>query len=212
MNIFYVYAHPNPGSLNNLLKQTGIRTLEEAKNNVIVSDLYAEQFNPVASWNDFNVTSAELNSQYFISQKMAYDKNVLADDIKAEIEKLAWANHIILQFPMWWFSVPAILKGWLDRILVKGFAYDTGKIFSNGLLKGKSASLVVTTQSSEADYQSTGIHGCMMDTFLLPIHHTLRFVGMEIREPFIIHSAFNINEHEQVNILARYQHYLQKIL
>ena len=59
------------------------------------------------------------------------------------LRSLALANppyiHIILHFPLWWFGVPAILKGWFDRVLVKGFAYDAGKVFATGLLRGKTA-------------------------------------------------------------------------
>lgn len=211
MNILYVYAHPNPHSFNGLLKEKGINTLQEAQNNVLVSDLYAQQFKAAADENDFNLSETERCSQYFLSQKMAYDKNVLAEDIQSEIEKISWADYIIFQFPLWWFSVPAILKGWLDRVLVKGFAYDTGKIFSNGLLKEKSASVIVTTQSPETAYQIEGVHGCTIDAFLHPIHHTLRFSGIHILEPFVIYGAFDIEEKRQVNIFNAYQHYLKNL-
>ncbi|MEK8171985.1 NAD(P)H-dependent oxidoreductase [Streptomyces sp. M19] len=55
--------------------------------------------------------------------KRAYTDGTLSEDIRAEQDKLRWADTIVLQFPMWWFGVPAILKGWFDRVFVKGFAY-----------------------------------------------------------------------------------------
>lgn len=211
MNILYVYAHPNLHSFNGLLKEKGVKVLQQAQHNVIVSDLYAQKFNATADNTDFNLPAAERHSQYFLSQKIAYEKHALVEDIQSEIEKISWANHIIFQFPLWWFSVPAILKGWLDRVLVKGFAYDTGKTFSNGLLKEKSASVIVTTQSPETAYQIEGVHGCTIDAFLHPIHHTLRFSGIQVLEPFVIYGAFDIDEKRQINILNAYQDYLKNL-
>jgi NAD(P)H dehydrogenase (quinone) len=211
INILYVYAHPHVDSFNHLIKETGIQYLQETKNKVIVSDLYAQQFNPVASWNDFMLSETELKQQYFVSQKLAYEHNGLTDDINQEIQKLSQANHVIFQFPLWWFSMPAILKGWFDRVLVKGFAYDSGRIFNDGLLNGKTASLVVTTQSPEQAYQLDGIHGCSIDTIFHPIHHTLKFVGIKPLKPFVVYGAFEIDEEKKSNILSDYRQYLSSI-
>jgi putative NADPH-quinone reductase len=166
----------------------------------------------VAGWNDFNIAIADAPSQYFQAQQVAYENGSLSSDIKRELEKIAWASHIIFQFPLWWFSVPAILKGWLDRELVKGFAYDAGKVFHQGLLKGKTASLVVTTQSPESAYQINGMHHATMDTFLHPIHHTLRFVGIQPLTPYIIYAAFNLGISQKENILESYDAYLKNLV
>jgi NAD(P)H dehydrogenase (quinone) len=211
MNILYVYAHPNPNSFNNSLKQKGCEALETLKHKIILSDLYAESFKATASWDDFELPEIELPSQYFMSQKVAYDKNALSNDIKNEIEKISWADHIIFQFPLWWFSTPAMLKGWLDRILVKGFAYDSGKVFADGLLQGKTAAVVVTTQSPEEAYQLDGMHGCPIDAFLHSFHHTLKFTGIKTLTPFIVYGAFDLDQTKQVNILDKYQNYLTNI-
>ena len=61
------------------------------------------------------------------ASKKAFDADVLTDDAKTEIEKLLWADTLILQFPLWWFSMPAILKGWVDRVFAYGFAYGVGE-------------------------------------------------------------------------------------
>lgn len=102
------------------------------------------------------------------------------------MEKIAWADHLIFQFPLWWFSTPAILKGWFDQVFIKGFAYDNNHLFETGLLKGKMASLIVTTKSTESAYQLDGAHGATIDSFLLPVHHTLRFAGISPIKPFVI--------------------------
>ena len=209
MTILYVYAHPNRDSLNFQIKQHGCEWITNAGHELIISDLYADQFNAIANFNDFELPDNELNPQYFTSQKIAFTHHALTKDIQVEIEKIKLADHIIFQFPLWWFSVPAILKGWFDRVFVKGFAYDAGKILTDGLLKGKTTSLVVTTQSGEAAYQTIGLQGATIDQFLHPIQHTLRFVGMTTLEPFVEYEVFNVDGDRMAQIIKRYTDYLK---
>jgi putative NADPH-quinone reductase len=210
MNILYVYAHPNPASFNHALKEHALKLFKQENINIQVSDLYAEHFKAQADWADFSVEEA--NTQYFLAQQAAFQQEKLTPDIQAELKKIAKADHIIFQFPLWWFSTPAILKGWLDRVLVKGFAYDAGKVFTNGLLKGKTASLVVTTQSPESAYQLDGLHEATIDSFLHHIHHTLRFVGIQPLSPFVSYAAFNLESAQQEKIIADYQAYLKNLI
>ena len=208
MNILYVYAHPNSASLNASMKQQVEATLKTNGASVIITDLYAQGFKAVADQQDFLVDGHDANQQYFLAQQAAYQTHHLAADIQAELEKIAWADHIILQFPLWWFGMPAIMKGWFDRVMVKGFAYDTGKTFATGLLQGKTAALTVTTQSPASAYQPDGVHGATIAEFLLPIHHTLRFAGIKTLDPFIAYSAFNLDAAQQEKIMRDYQCYL----
>lgn len=211
MNILYIYAHPNPSSFNGMLKQHAADFFMQLKTNIKFSNLYEDHFKAIADWNDFNLDETETNSQYFLAQQDAYKNQKLSVDINEELTKIAWADHIIFQFPLWWFSMPAILKGWLDRVLIKGFAYDTGKTFNNGLLKGKTASLVVTTQSPESAYQTNGLHQATIGTFLHHIHHTLHFVGIKTLEPFVIYSAFNLDTTQKDKMVNDYLDYLENL-
>ena len=212
MNILYVYAHPNPSSFNGMLKQHALDLLTKLKTNVKFSDLYADKFKAIADWNDFDMGETEINPQYFLAQQEAFKNQQLSSEITTELNKVSWADHILFQFPLWWFSTPAILKGWLDRVLVKGFAYDTGKILNDGLLHGKTASLVVTAQSPESAYQVNGMHNAIIDTFLHHIHHTLRFVGINPFAPFVTYSAFNLDQQQQKRIKQEYNIYLQHLV
>lgn len=211
MNILYVYAHPNRDSFNASLKRSGITALESFGHTVNESDLYALRFKAQAGNDDFTGTST-IDQQYFVAQHEAYLGNNLHQEIQTEIEKIKWADHIILQFPLWWFSVPAILKGWLDRVFIKGFAYDAEHKFETGLLNNKTASFTITTQSPESAYQKNGAHGHSMEEFLLPLTHTLRFAGIRSSTPFIAYGAFNLSEHEAKNMMDNYQLYLRNIL
>lgn len=211
MNILYVYAHPNPSSFNSALKKRAMDTLNASNINIQMSNLYDLQFKAVADWQDFKIDENS-KKQYFLAQQDAYLKQALSNDITNELAKIAWADHIILQFPLWWFSTPAILKGWLDRVLVKGFAYDAGKVFQDGLLKGKSASFIVTTQSPETAYQSDGVHQATIDTFLHHINHTFRFVGMAVKKHFVTYAAFDLTESQEAKIFKDLHLYLNNLI
>lgn len=209
--ILYVYAHPNPDSFNHALQQHGVAYLKQQGIELKSSNLYEMKFNPVASWEDFGQDS-QSQQQYFLAQQAAFQSNTLSKDIEQELQKVIWADHILLQFPLWWFSMPAILKGWFDRVLVKGFAYDAGKVFDLGLLKGKTASLVLSTQSPESAYRSNDLHSASMDSFLHPIHHTLKFVGIKPLSSFVSYGVFHIETSRQSELFRLYQTYLQSLL
>lgn len=209
MNILYIYAHPNANSFNAKIQRIAIAQLKNLGHQMQQSDLYMQQFNPLASWQDFNVPAETMAAQYFLAQQQALQQHCLADDIVAEIEKLKRAEHIIFQFPLWWFSVPAILKGWFDRVLVKGFAYDVEQTFANGLLAGKTASFIITTQSPEAAYQLDGIHATTIESFLLPVQHTLRFVGIKPGNAFVIYGAYDLSNERQNEVITSLQKFLE---
>jgi len=117
---------------------------------VVVSDLYKMNFNPVAQKSDFKYLKNNNFFKYPIEQEHAYKNNILSKEIKSELSKLLWADIIIFQFPLWWSSVPAILKGWFDKVLIYGGIYGGayGK-FKNARLSNKKAIISTTTGSSE---------------------------------------------------------------
>lgn len=116
---------------------------------VVVSDLYKMNFNPVAQKSDFKYLKNNNFFKYPIEQENSYKNNILSKEIKSELSKLLWADIIIFQFPLWWSSVPAILKGWFDKVLIYGGIYGGayGK-FKNARLSNKKAIISTTTGSS----------------------------------------------------------------
>ena len=117
--------------------------------------------------------------------------------LDAEQEKLLWADTVIFQFPLWWYTMPAILKGWVDRVFTHRFAYgvgehsDTkyGERFGEGTLAGRKALLSVTVGGPEAHYAARGING-PIDDLLFPIHHgILYYPGIEALPPFVLYGA-----------------------
>ena len=136
MNVLIVYAHHEPTSFSSAMKNTAYEALNAQGHTVAISDLYGQGFTPVAQKWDF-ATSTGGHFNYMIGQKHATALQMsFSPDIVSEIEKLKTADFIIFIAPVWWMSVPAILKGWFDRILAMGVAWDSGKFYENGLLRG----------------------------------------------------------------------------
>ncbi len=116
MNILIVYAHPEPRSLNGSLKNFALGHLQSAGHAVQVSDLYAMQWKPVVDSRDSLDGAAGERFDPSMDSQRAYASDRQSPDIAAEQQKLRWADAVILQFPLWWYSMPAILKGWVDRV------------------------------------------------------------------------------------------------
>jgi NAD(P)H dehydrogenase (quinone) len=207
MKILIVYAHPEPSSFNHALKEQAINTLQARGHAVVLSDLYAMQFNPVAGWDDFKDINPQISRQYGIIQRDAYVNDKLAEDIVAEQKKVQWCDSVLFQFPLWWFGCPAIMKGWCERILAPGFAYDKEKWFATGLLRPKKAMLSVTTQSPSSSYQTGGMHG-EIDQYLKPIQHTLQFVGFTLLTPFVAYGVMSDDEATRKKYLIDFQRHL----
>ncbi len=186
MKIFILYAHPEPEhSFNAALLQRSIETLEAEGHEVKVSDLYKMNFNPVASADDFSDRRFPERLQYDREQKYAVQNDALSDDIVAEMEKVMWCDLFILQFPLYWFSMPAIMKGWFDRVFVNSVIYGKGKRYETGGLKGRKAMVSMTTGAYKEMFQPNGLLGDL-EVALWHIHNgTLFYTGFEVLPPFV---------------------------
>lgn len=116
MKVFIVHAHPEPKSFNGALTQAAEQHLRENNHEVIISDLYRMQWQASSDWSNFTTRSNPSYFKQLREEAFAHANNGFSDDVKAEIEKLYWCDVLIFQFPMWWFSMPAILKVWVDRL------------------------------------------------------------------------------------------------
>ena len=207
MKVFIVYAHPEPLSFGHALLERSVATLREQGHEVQVSDLYAMQFNPVASAADFSERRFPEHLQYDREQKQASQKHTFAPDIQAEIDKLLWCELLILQFPLWWFSVPAILKGWLDRVFANGVAYGPGRRLETGGLRGRTAMLALTTGCFEGMTAPDGLLGDL-NTILWPLHFgTFAYAGLRVLPPFTAFAVqYGTAAQQQAQLDAYAQH------
>ncbi len=184
MNVLIVHAHPEPRSFTAAMKDAAVETLSRAGHSVTVSDLYAQRFNPVASAADFGDRADPDYLVYALEQRHGYETGTLAPDIAAEIEKLKRCDLLLLTFPLFWFSVPAILKGWIDRVLISGLTYGGKRFYDRGGLAGKKGTLGLTLGARPHMFGAEAIHG-EIETMLRPLlRGTLYYTGMDVLPPF----------------------------
>ncbi|MEV6239908.1 NAD(P)H-dependent oxidoreductase [Lentzea sp. NPDC051838] len=210
MKTLIVYAHPEPKSLNGSLKDLAVSTLDANGHEVRVSDLYAMNWKATADAQDYGDPSP-LN--VVLDSGRAFDAGTLTADVRAEQEKLLWADTIIFQFPLWWYTMPAILKGWVDRVFTYRFAYgvgehsDTkyGERFGEGTLAGKRALLSVTTGGPESHYAARGING-PIDDLLFPIQHgILYYPGIEVLPPFVLYGVDRMTGEDYADVAKAWE-------
>ncbi len=142
MKILIVYAHYNPKSFSHALLESVLATLKSnPKHEVVVRDLYALKFNPVLDEADFAAHHGTRKTP---------------DDVAEEQKFIAWSDLIVFIYPLWWAGLPAILKGYIDRVYSYGFAYTMlpgGK--TEGLLKGKRVVILGPQGESKEHYEKT---------------------------------------------------------
>ncbi len=209
MKVLTVFAHPEPQSFGHALLERGTATLRAAGHEVEVSDLYAMNFNPVATGADFTTRRFPSALQYDREQKQASQDRTFAPDIQTELDKLIWCDLLILQFPLWWFSVPAMMKGWIDRVFVNGTVYGGGgKRFDGGGLKGRRAMLAMTTGCLPEMVAPGGLLGDR-DVILWHLHHgTFGYSGLAALPPFIAWSIHYTDAEKRAAYLDAYAQHL----
>lgn len=161
MQYLIIYAHPNPASFNHAILETISEELDKKNKNYKVRDLYKIGFNPVLS-------ARELS---------AIQKGDVPKDIKKEQNYISKADTLIFISPIWWSAMPAMLKGYIDRVFSLKFAYDITEEGVAGLLQGKKVFIVSTTGASKEDYEKMGAFKMMNMSMDMAI---FRFSGMKV--------------------------------
>jgi NAD(P)H dehydrogenase (quinone) len=188
MNAVIVLAHPEAMSFNGHLARVAERALAKEGARVRLVDLYRAHFDPCEGPRHFQVRRCPERFDAQTEQRFSYERGLLPIDVAREIELIRWADVVLLQFPLWWFGLPAMLKGWMDRVFVYGGLYSSSKRHDTGICRNKKAVLCVTTGSSAKACAHNGIEG---DTRLIlwPALYSLRYLGFAVLRPFIIHGV-----------------------
>ncbi|WP_097459102.1 NAD(P)H-dependent oxidoreductase [Mangrovitalea sediminis] len=211
MNILIVHAHPEPRSFNGAMTRTALETLRDAGHSVTLSDLYALQWNPVSSRANFTTVA---NPDYLKPQAeemLATEQDGFAPDIEAELRKLEAADLMIWQFPLWWFGLPAILKGWVDRVFAMGRTYGGGHIYDTGRFRGRQALLSFTTGGPAPAYQKDGFNGDI-DAILRPIQRgMLQFLGFDVLASQQVFGPAHMDDAQRTQALADWERRLRAI-
>lgn len=195
----WVHAHPRDGSLNHRLFREGAQALR-SRYTVSTSDLYSESFNPVLGAHDLGSLAATPGN-IALQAGEAFERGELAADVHEEQRKLAAAELLVIQFPLWWYGMPAILKGWFDRVLTAGFAYGdmdpelgVPRRYGDGGLTGRRALVVVTAGEDERSIGPRGISGDL-ESVLFPLTHgVLWYVGIDVLDLHVVHDADALTE------------------
>ena len=204
MNYFIVHAHHERNSFNAALTHRAQEALGARGHQVEISDLHQMNFDPVSDRRNF-VTVAD--AQFLKQQReeeYATAHAGFADDVHAEITKMEACDVLVLQFPLWWFGMPAILKGWVDRVFASGRVYGGGHWFDNGHFAGRKAMLSITTAASEEASTRDGLFGDILET-LAPINYgMLRFIGFDVLPPFVAWSVTRAEAAVRAQFLDQY--------
>jgi NAD(P)H dehydrogenase (quinone) len=212
-NVLIVHAHPEAQSLTSSIMNLAVETLTAQGHQVQVSDLYAMHWKAVADAADFPQRKDPDRLRYASESGNAFATGTQPADVMAEQQKLLWADAVILTFPLWWFGAPAILKGWVERVYARGFAYGVGQHggdrwgdrYGEGTLAGRRAMVVVSIGGREPHYSERGING-RLDEILWPIQHgQLFYPGMNVMPPFPIYQSDRLSEERWVEVAAAFK-------
>lgn len=205
MKTHIVFTHPNLQSFNGQMRNVAIQTLEELGWAVSVSDLYQMKFQAAAGEEDFTSLYQEDFFDLQKEQSMALQTHSFSQDIATEHQLLHAADLIIFQFPLWWESMPALMKGYIDRVFSMGWAYGGGKA-----LAGKNVLVSITTGAPDFVWTPEN-RWTIKDTFKHLFIGTFGLCGMQSLEPFIAYGAKRMSEEDKERTFEKYKQHLKGI-
>ncbi len=199
MKVHIVFAHPNINSFNGQLRKIAIDTFTQSNSEVSVSDLFQINFKASADEKDFTKLHKPDYFDLQAEQLMALQNGTFTEDIQREHRLLTQADLIIFQFPFWWYSMPAVLKGYIERVFSYGYAYGrAGKYLQNKQIlistsTGSPLAVFAANNRSVEDYLKHLIVG------------TFELCGLKVVEPFIVHGAKQLNEEQSEQAFNNYK-------
>lgn len=212
MNVLIVLAHPESKSFTGAMYQSAIETLTNAGHKVKVSDLYRMNFDPVSDRRNFTTVKDSSFLKVQLEEVYALEHDGFVKELSTEQEKVEWCDLMIWQFPLWWFTTPAILKGWQDRVFSMDRFYKGGSLYENGLMKGKKALLSATTGTEFEAYRYGGFHNGDMESILRPIHRGMfEFLGFSVLSPQISYAVAHLTNEEREGVLENWKSRLIQI-
>lgn len=209
MHALFVYAHPEPTSFTAALKDAGLEALKSAGHTVEVSDLYAEGFNPVAGRHDFAGAADAKRFHYQTEQGRAHEANAFAPDIAREQRRFLDADLVVWLYPIWWGGMPAIMKGWFDRVLAYGFAYADGRRFDTGFFPQKRGLLCLSTGGTTQRFSADGVFGDIHAVLWPAQRLMIEYLGMDALEPFVAYASPRVDTEARKAYLQQWRERLR---
>ncbi|MDJ0003107.1 MULTISPECIES: NAD(P)H-dependent oxidoreductase [Nocardiaceae] len=143
MNTLVVVSHPDPHSLTHQVAHSVVEAIRSTGTTVETADLAAESFDPRFSAADLSLYRGNGSTP---------------SDVAEEQARIDRAEHLVLVFPMYWWSMPALLKGWIDRVFVEGWAYEYGDRVFVKKLDRLTIHLVVVAGDDADSFERHGVH------------------------------------------------------
>jgi NAD(P)H dehydrogenase (quinone) len=191
--------------------RTACEALSGAGYEVRTSNLHEMRFDPVSSRKNFTTVKDPNYFKQQIEEMHATEMNGFSAEIASEMEKIEWCDLMIWQFPLWWFGLPAVFKGWVDRVFAMGRIYNSEHIYGTGVFRGKRALLSLTTGGPEEAYREGGFNGDIA-AILRPIHRgMLQFVGFDVLAPQIVYGPVRMTDEQRQQAMITYAKRLKEI-
>lgn len=206
-----VHAHPEPRSFVSGMKDVACDVLGGAGYDVTVSDLYAQPFDPVAKPSDFTDRQNPSYLRYAREQRHAFKAGALAPDVQREFDRLMAADLLVLTFPLFWFSTPAILKGWFDRVLLPGPVYSGRRIYDRGGLAGKRAIVGCALGGRRHMFGENAVHGHLEALLSHLLRGTLGYTGLSVLPPFCAHHVPYLEKSDRNALMKGWSRHLGQI-
>lgn len=184
MKVLIVFTHPNSSSFNHALLDKVSKGLVQSGHEIKVKNLYQENFNPV-------LNSEDLSQLH---------QGEIPERIANEQKELLWAEGLVFIYPLWWFTPPAMLKGWFDVVLSNGVAFEYTNEGANGLLKHKKALVLITAGANEEYFDQTD----SLEISYRPLTDgTLGFCGVKEVSHHIYYDIVNSSDEKRATILEQ---------
>lgn len=212
MHVLFVCCHPEPKSFTHALLERACKEVERQGLSYEVSDLHAQNFNPVSGRHDFTSVAQPDYFHYQTEQLHASRHGTFAPDIVREQERVRKADVLVFVFPLWGGGLPAMLKGWFDRVLAYGFSYVDGARFETGLFKGRAALCCIPTGGTPERFSPAGAYGSIEQVLWPFTHCTIDYLGLDSPAPFIAYAAPRVGEEGRKQLLEDWEKYFGDFL
>ncbi len=212
MHVHLVHAHPEPRSFVAAMRDVIVTELTAAGHTVGVSDLYAMRFDPVLSERDFTSRANPDHLVYALEQRHAHAGGALAPDLRDEVEKVLAADVLAFTFPLFWFGVPAIMKGWIERVFLSGPFYGGKRLYGRGGLAGKRAFAAFSLGGRDHMFGEEAIHGALVDGMMRNFFQgTLGYVGLTVHRPFVAYHVPYVTAPRREEMLDELRAYVRDL-
>lgn len=189
-----VLAHPEPQSFCAELARRAATRLQSCCE-VRSLNLYAEGFDPVIRPVHFPDRVQRERFEPMVEQAQQAAMSAVTPDVAEHQALLTWCDRLVLVFPLWWWSMPAILKGWVDRVLSTDFAYGARD------LSGRRAMICTTAETKAERFAPTDGNN--------PLHHIergiLKFCGFEVAPSFVAPDIYSATDAQRRDLLSMFE-------